>query len=258
MSEKVDSQAASGNPDLERVAARAAETPKPMPPAEFVPLGDSAIVVRFGECIAPELYDRVRALAEYLDAHPLPGLVEYAPAFATVALFYDPLRWSCSEFCAEVQRIVAGLGGRSPSQPRVIEIPVCYGGEFGPDLAFVAEHNHVTEDEVVSIHAGGEYLTYMIGFAPGFPYLGGMSSRIAAPRRGSPRPRIPAGSVGIAGNQTGVYPIETPGGWQLIGRTPWKLFRPWEDPPSLLRAGDVVRFRPIAPADFAAWQEEHR
>jgi inhibitor of KinA len=228
----------------------------PLLPAEIVPLGDAAILVGFGDRIDSNVFAHVRALAEYLDTHPLPGLIEYVPAYAALALFYDPLRWSFPEFCTEVRRIVAGLPVRPDAQPRTVEIPVCYGGDFGPDLALVAQHNRLTEAEVVSIHTDAEYLTYMIGFAPGFPYLGGMSPRIAAPRHRSPRVRVPAGSVGIAGTQTGIYSLETPGGWQLIGRTPRRLFRPWEDPPSLLRAGDRVRFRRITPREFAAWQEE--
>ena len=135
---------------------------------------------------------------------------------------------------------------------RTVSIPVCYGGEFGPDLEYVARHNNLTTDEVIHIHSSGEYLVYMIGFAPGFPFLGGLSPKIATPRRPSPRATIPAGSVGIAGMQTGVYPIETPGGWQLIGRTPQKLFLPNENPPSLLQAGDVVKFCPIS---FQEYQE---
>ena len=135
---------------------------------------------------------------------------------------------------------------------------MCYGGEYGPDLEEVARHNGLSVDEVIALHSGGEYLVYMIGFAPGFPYLGGMSERIAMPRRSSPRAQIPVGSVGIAGMQTGVYPIETPGGWQLIGRTPLALFRPEENPPSLLQAGNKVRFRPISADEFAAWKEGAR
>src|ERR671914_867162 len=133
---------------------------------------------------------------------------------------------------------------------RTVGIPVHYGGNFGPDLGFVALHNELTEQQVIEIHSQPMYLVYMIGFAPGFPYLGGMSERLASPRRESPREKIPAGSVGIAGSQTGVYPIETPGGWQLIGRTPLRLFRPDKDDPSLLRTGDRVRFHAIEPAEY--------
>lgn len=133
---------------------------------------------------------------------------------------------------------------------RTVSIPVCYGGEYGPDLEYVARHHNLTPEEVISIHSEGEYLAYMIGFAPGFPFLGGLSEKIATPRRPSPRTSIPAGSVGIAGMQTGVYPISTPGGWQLIGQTPIKLFLPEQNPPSLLQAGDIVKFEPISKEEY--------
>jgi inhibitor of KinA len=144
----------------------------------------------------------------------------------------------------------------TPAAQRPIEIPVCYGGEFGVDLQFVAEHNGMTADEVVAIHCGATYRVHMLGFAPGFPYLGGMSERIATPRRNTPRLKVAAGSVGIAGPQTGVYPLETPGGWQIIGRTPLALFRPAENPPTLLSPGDFVRFRPITSEEFTALRGE--
>ncbi len=140
--------------------------------------------------------------------------------------------------------------------PRVVSIPVCYGGDFGPDLEYVAHHNNISPQEVIEIHSGNEYSVYMIGFSPGFPYLGGMSEKISAPRRSSPRLIIPAGSVGIAGKQTGIYPIETPGGWQIIGRTPIKLFRPDEESPSLLQAGDKIKFTPISYPEFMKWEEQ--
>jgi len=135
-------------------------------------------------------------------------------------------------------------------QPEIVEIPVCYGGEYGPDLGFVAEHNGLSQEEVIKIHSEGRYLTYMVGFAPGFPYLGGLSEKIAAPRKESPRLKIPEGTVGIAGNQTGVYPITTPGGWQLIGRTPFRLFHPGKNPPTLLKAGNIVVFKPISEQEY--------
>jgi inhibitor of KinA len=137
---------------------------------------------------------------------------------------------------------------------RTVSIPVCYGGEYGPDLEYVARHHNLTPEEVISIHSEGEYLAYMIGFAPGFPFLGGLSEKIATPRRPSPRTSIPAGSVGIAGMQTGVYPISTPGGWQLIGQTPVKLFLPKQNPPSLLQAGDIVKFEPISKEEYQEMQ----
>ncbi|WP_018131855.1 5-oxoprolinase subunit PxpB [Effusibacillus pohliae] len=225
---------------------------------QFVPLGDSAVVVEFANTIDLVTHRKVKALAGYLDECPFPGMVEYIPAFTTVTVFYDPLRLSYADVCSTLENIISLLPETPDSPPRIVEIPVCYGGEFGPDLKFVAEHNGLTTEQVIEIHASGDYLVYMIGFAPGFPYLGGMSERIAAPRRPSPRLQIPAGTVGIAGMQTGVYSIDTPGGWQLIGRTPLALFRPNDDPPSLLQAGDRVRFRPISREEYDAWKEGGR
>ena len=223
------------------------ERPTPLHrPVEIVPLGDSAAVVRFGDSIDRPTNLLVQTLSHFLSQHPLIGSVEFVPAYATVTVYYDPLRRSFEEFSKELQQVVSTLEISPDDSPRTIEIPVCYGGEFGPDLEFVAQQNQLTPAEVIEIHSASVYLVYFIGFAPGFPYLGGLSDRITAPRRSSPRLRIPAGSVGIAGTQTGIYPLATPGGWQLIGRTPLALFRPDETPPTLLRAGDQVRFRPIA------------
>jgi inhibitor of KinA len=219
-------------------------------PLDVAPLGDAAAVVRFGDTIDRDVHRKVRALSDYLTRHPLAHSSEHVPAYATVTIYYDVMRCTFREVRDELQRIVSRLVTRSDPEPRIVEIPVCYGGDFGQDLEFVARHNSLSVDDVVEIHSTADYLVYMIGFAPGFPYLGGMSERIAAPRRESPRLKIPTGSVGIAGMQTGVYPMETPGGWQLIGRTPLELFRPVEDPPALLRVGDTIRFRPITINEF--------
>jgi inhibitor of KinA len=218
-------------------------------------LGDTAVLVRFGDRIDPGTLNRVLAFRASLEAEPLPGMVEHVPAFASVAVYYDPLRVSEAEIVERIRERRRHLPARPAAEPRVVEIPVCYGGSFGPDLPFVAEYHGLTPDEVVAIHSGAEYTVYMIGFAPGFPYLGGLPERIATPRRDTPRLSIPAGSVGIAGAQTGVYPLETPGGWQIIGRTPLRLFRPEAAEPSLLRPGDVVRFRPLPPEAFDQWKE---
>jgi inhibitor of KinA len=231
-------------------------------PLQLLPLGDQAVLVQFGTSIDMETHQRVKQLTAYLDTNPLPGMVEYIPAYTTVAIFYDPvLVWEMQKalspfewVCRQIREMVANLGESTASAGRVVEIPVCYGGEMGPDLADVARHHGISEEEVISIHSGGEYLVYMIGFAPGFPYIGGLSEKIATPRRNSPRLRIPAGSVGIAGKQTGIYPMETPGGWQIIGRTPLRLFRSEEDPPSLLQAGDQVRFVPITLDQYCTYE----
>jgi inhibitor of KinA len=192
-------------------------------------------------------------------------MVEYIPAFTTVTVFYDPLYIAdqISEknqlpyewVQGEIDRLLSDLKEHDQSS-RTVDIPVCYGGVFGPDLPYVAEQNNMTEEEVIATHMKGDYIVYMIGFAPGFPYIGGMDKKIAAPRRDDPRLTIPAGSVGIAGEQTGVYPIETPGGWQLIGRTPLKLFDPEKETPSLLQAGDRIRFTRINEENYKEMKED--
>ncbi|AKQ45168.1 kinase inhibitor [Rufibacter radiotolerans] len=236
-----------------------------LPHYRLYPLGDSALVVEFGNQIAPSVFARVQAFSRYLATHPFLGMVEQVPAFTTVTVYYDPLPWfkagaasPCQAVAEAIEQLLQNiLQDLALSTPRVKEIPVCYGGVYGPDLPFVAQTNGLTPEEVVALHTGGEYLVYMIGFAPGFPYLGGMSEKISAPRKATPRAAIPAGSLGIAGAQTGIYPLETPGGWQLIGRTPMALFRPQEDSPSLLKAGDTVRFYSITEEQFKHWKEEH-
>ena len=222
----------------------------------FATLSDRALVVHLGDQMDTAMFRTVRSMSRQLEAKPLAGMMEFVPAFTTVAVYYDPLRTSEAELIASITKL-AGMDDESTEpQRRVVEIPVCYGGEFGADLEFVAKHTNLTPQEVIGIHSAADYLVHMIGFAPGFPYLGGMSSKIATPRRSSPRLKIPAGSVGIAGDQTGIYPLETPGGWQLIGRTPLELFQPNQDPPTLLQAGDVVRFRSISPQQFRELQEQ--
>ncbi|MBO9131406.1 5-oxoprolinase subunit PxpB [Bacillus sp. 165] len=227
---------------------------------QFSPLGDSGIVISMGDCIDRKVHEKVMALTGYLEKYPLEGMIEIVPGFTTVAVFYDPIHlfnlgvWFPYEWVlSRLKEIVVQFSIEKVKKARVVEIPVCYGGEFGPDLEAVAKYSGLTRDEVICVHSEADYLVYMIGFAPGFPYLGGMDKRIATPRRRSPRLTIPEGSVGIGGEQTGVYPIESPGGWQLIGRTPLSLFRFDENQPSLLCAGDIVRFRPITKDAYNSW-----
>lgn len=217
---------------------------------KIIPLGDSAVIIQFDSNISLPALHKVSALAAHLKEYPFPGMVEYVPAFTTVTIYYNPIQLSYKDVCLVLEQILSEHYDTFEIAPNTMEIPVCYGDEYGPDLKFVAEHNGLTEEEVIQIHSDAEYLVYMIGFAPGFPYLGGMSEKIGAPRRSSPRFSIPAGTVGIAGMQTGVYPLETPGGWQLIGRTPLSLFRPNDSSPSLLQAGDIVRFKPISREEY--------
>lgn len=236
-----------------------------IPAVQLYPLGDAAVVVEFGNEISEQTHKQVRAFSAYLQQHPFRGLIEFVPAYTTVTVYYDP--WVISErgqlnpytkvtgFLQRMLPFVADAG--NGSKPRVVEIPVLYGGDYGPDLEFVARVNEISSDEVIKLHTQQEYLVYMIGFAPGFPYLGGMNKRIAAPRQETPRQQIPAGSVGIAGGQTGIYPIQTPGGWQLIGRTPVRLFNPQATPPSLLQGGDLVRFVAITEEEYKERKEQH-
>ncbi|EAM8910551.1 5-oxoprolinase subunit PxpB, partial [Salmonella enterica] len=188
----------------------------------------------------------------------IPGVFEWLPSFASVTLFYDPLIIPYHEVCKVLIRHLNTMDEAAEDHHRTVIIPVCYGGELGPDLEYVATEHGLTPDEVIAIHTSGDYLVHMIGFAPGFPYLGGLSEKIATPRRPTPRLRVEAGTVGIGGKQTGVYPVSTPGGWQCIGRTPLALFRPTEDPPSLLAAGDRVRFVSISLQEYLEQKEGER
>lgn len=218
--------------------------------ARFLPCGDSALTVELGNAISPEINARVTALTAMLTKAPLPGVLELVPTYCALTVQYDPEQTSCAQLIPALTALCAQLDGPAAQAGTLVELPVLYGGFCGPDLDFVAQHAGLAAQEVVKIHSQTDYLIYMLGFTPGFPYLGGMDARIAAPRLESPRVRIPAGSVGIAGEQTGVYPIASPGGWQIIGRTPLKLFDPHREQPFLLSAGQRVRFVPIDEAEY--------
>ena len=226
---------------------------------QIVPLGDTALLLEMGEAIDESTHRRVQAAWQALAAAPLPGVSEVVPAYTSVTVFYDPRK--VVQAGAPEDGLAGWLGEkvreRLKSPPkmekfkgRTIEIPVCYGGEFGPDLGLVARQARLSPEEVIKRHSKAEYLVYLIGFAPGFPYLGGLPKELATPRHAKPRMVVAPGSVGIAGMQTGIYPLATPGGWNLIGRTPVRLFMPEADPPSRLRAGDRVKFRAVARAEF--------
>ncbi|MCH3963516.1 MAG: 5-oxoprolinase subunit PxpB [Clostridium sp.] len=221
---------------------------------------ETSALVEFGNKIDEGINKQIRIFCAYLDENPFHGLIEYIPYFSSVSLIYDPLKMGSEEpfkvVRAKIEDILSKLDFSCSYEENIVEIPVCYGGEFGPDIGHVAEVNNLTEDEVVKIHSSGRYLVYMIGFAPGFPYLGGMSEKIYTPRRKSPRTKIPEGSVGIAGKQTGVYPIETPGGWQIIGRTPLKLFDLESSRKTLLKCGDIAKFYPISCNEYIKLKEK--
>lgn len=207
------------------------------------PLGDGAVQIVLGDGPDEATRVRVAAAAERVRRATLPGGTECVPGYTSLTVHYDPLRVGDVE--GMLRRTLADPDHAQGGEGRLVEIPVRYGGEWGPDLEEVAALHGIAADEVVRLHTAAEYRVHLIGFVPGFPYLGGLSPRLHTPRRDSPRTTVPAGSVGIGGGQTGVYPVDSPGGWRLIGRTPLALFDPRRDPPALLRAGDRIRFRAL-------------
>ena len=224
------------------------------------PLGESALLLRFGNVIDHALNDRVHAAAAALRTAALPGIEDIAPAYASLLLRFDPRRWPDMPMFVSAVRVALAREGtiRSDDEPTgtaVVELPVCYGGAHGPDLAEVAALTGFTQSEVIARHATGDYRVAMLGFAPGFAYLLGLDAALAVPRLSSPRLRVPAGSVAIGGAQTGVYPSVLPGGWRLIGRTPMRLFVAARVPPARLTPGLRVRLRAIDAATFAALSE---
>ena len=211
----------------------------------FFPAGDLALVVELGDAISTEINRKVRSLTDALEEGSIPGVFDFLPTYRSVLVYYDPLIVTAGEVQDGIKRLLERAEVTDTDTRHIVHIPTLYGDDMGPDIAFVAEHNGIDEQEVIRIHSGADYLVYMMGFSPGFAYLGGLDERLATPRLQSPRTEIPAGAVGIAETQTGVYPMASPGGWQLIGRTPLKLFDPARARPVLLSAGDYVRFVPI-------------
>jgi len=210
------------------------------------------VVVRLGRQINAEARERVRRLLWLLQAEPIAAVRSLHPAYCSVLVSFDPARATHAEVGRALEGYLERLDTVRLPPPRVVEIPVCYGGEHGPDLEELAAHCGLAPSGVVELHASGDYTVDFLGFAPGFAYLSGLSPRLATPRLAVPRRRVPAGSVGIAGEQTGVYPFSTPGGWRLIGRTPLKLFDAGREPMSLLEIGDRVRFAAVEAE--RAWQ----
>ena len=216
---------------------------------ELHPVGVSGILAVLGDAISEETGARVAALsAAVRDAH-LSGVTEMIPAYASLLIKYDPFLTDYAALCDRLRALEKRLSVSAVQTGKIVEIPVCYGGVYGEDLPFVAKHAGLSEKEVVALHSAQPYRIYMLGFLPGFPYLGGLNERLHTPRLSTPRTKIPAGSVGIGGKQTGIYPMESPGGWQLIGRTPLTLFAPGEPLP--YAAGDRIRFVPIDEDEFA-------
>lgn len=224
------------------------------------PLGDSAVVATLGSGIDEATLTSVLSFADAIVAAKRSGITDVVPAYSSVTAFYDPAQFTEASgdaydaVCRFLESCAAAVPAAKRGAPRLVEIPVSYGGDFGPDLGKVAEHCKMDPAEVVSLHSGAEYLVHAIGFTPGFPYLGGLPETLRTPRRDTPRLRVPAGSVAIGGSQTGVYPFDSPGGWQIIGRTQFALFRPRMQPAAILKPGDRVRFKVISAAELASWR----
>jgi KipI family sensor histidine kinase inhibitor len=213
--------------------------------------GDKSIIVEFGNEINEGINKKVISLMKVIEKSSLKNVVtEMVPTYRSLMINYNPLNIQYDNLISKVKELEQKIKEIKIKEPKIHEIPVCYSNQFGIDIETVANHNNLTVEEVIQIHTSKEYLIYMLGFTPGFPYLGGMDERIATPRLQIPRTKIPAGSVGIAGAQTGVYPIDSPGGWQIIGRTPIKLYDENREQQILLTAGDFIKFVPITLDEF--------
>lgn len=214
--------------------------------------GDSALNLEFARIITPETSTMIRIAAQNLTDDPLDGIIELVPTFCSLMVYYDPLVVSFDELSLRLRSKLRDLGPADAYAKKVVEIPVCYGGEFGPDIQTVADHAKLTVSEVIELHSSRDYLIDMLGFLPGFAYLGGLDERLHTPRLATPRTLIEAGSVGIGGAQTGIYPLPSPGGWQIIGRTPLRPYDPDREEPILYAAGEYLRFIPISIDEYSA------
>ena len=212
--------------------------------------GDRALLVEYGEGIDPAVNEKVRTMTALLKQNLPAGVEAIVPAYRSLSILYDPLVTRPARLAKILSALEANSRAGSPAKAKIVPIPVCYGGEFGPDIGIVAEHTGLREEEIIALHSSVDYRIYMIGFTPGFCYLGGLEDRLRTPRRKTPRANLPAGSVGLAESQTGVYPVDSPGGWQIIGRTPLRLFAPLRESPFLYEAGDRIRFVPVDKKDF--------
>jgi inhibitor of KinA len=218
-------------------------------------MGDRSMLVELGEEISPATNGLVQDLLQRLEAAAIPGIRELAPGYRSLLVAYNPLVISPAELQSRITTVAGDTGRFSATAARLVTVPVVYGGAGGPDLDAVAAHLQIGAEEVVRLHTKTAYRVYMIGFMPGYPYMGELPAALAMPRRHTPRTRVPKGSVGIAQRQTGIYPVDSPGGWQIIGWTPIELFDPHRRPPSLLNMGDTVKFEAIRPEEVETWRQ---
>ncbi|MCP4721862.1 MAG: 5-oxoprolinase subunit PxpB [Desulfobacteraceae bacterium] len=212
--------------------------------------GDKGLLVEFGEGIDPKVNAKVRAMSIAMERQKPVGVSQIIPTYRSLLFIYDPGTTNPDKLCPAIEEVENSLETLETKPPKIVEIPVCYGGEFGPDIKNVQKEHALTADQVIKLHSAPSYLIYMVGFTPGFPFLGGLDEKLFTPRLSTPRMHVPQGSVGIANNQTGMYPIASPGGWQIIGRTPLKLFAPDRAAPFLYKAGDKIKFVPISEQEY--------
>ena len=226
-----------------------------MPDIRILTAGDSALLIEFGKEINPETNRKITAIVQLMREQHIEGIVDVIPAFCSLLINYDPRVLSYEELKERMENLLKMETKTETTRKRIFEIPVCYGGEYGSDIDNIAEHAGLSVNEVIKIHSSKDYLIYMLGFLPGFTYLGGLDERIHTPRLASPRLTIRAGSVGIGGSQTGIYPLDSPGGWQLMGLTPVRTYDPERQTPILVEAGDYIRFIPIDEEEFLRIQK---
>jgi KipI family sensor histidine kinase inhibitor len=226
------------------------------PETRFLLMGDRGLLLEFGDEISFVVNEKVRRMALAIQSEAIEGIIETVPTYRSLLILYNPLILSIVELKKNLIRLEERLNQTPFPDPKLTRIPVIYGGLFGPDLEGVAQYHQISPEEVIRLHCSKPYFIYMIGFMPGFPYMGELPDSLVTPRLKTPRLSVPAGSVAIAQRQTGIYSMESPGGWHILGRTPVKLFHPEKDPPALLKMGDMVQFYPINEKEFHEWTND--
>jgi KipI family sensor histidine kinase inhibitor len=216
-------------------------------------MGDRGLLLEFGSSISPEINESVRRMALTIEIEAIPGIVETIPTYRSLLILYNPLIIPLKDLKRKLEALEVRLGEASLPEPKLTRIPVVYGGSYGPDLEAVAKYHQISPEEVIRLHCSKAYLIYMIGFMPGYPYMGELPEKLVTPRLKTPRLSVSAGSVAVAQRQTGIYTVESPGGWHVLGRTPVRLFEQYKEPPSLLRAGDFVQFYSIDEEELKEW-----
>ncbi|MEJ2588086.1 MAG: 5-oxoprolinase subunit PxpB [Deltaproteobacteria bacterium] len=222
---------------------------------QYRPMGDRSLLIELGGDIHPKVNQQVRCLFLALKNHRINGITDLMPGYRSILIVFDPLRLTSERVKKNVADLITHMDPAELPPPKTHRIPVVYGDEYGPDLEWVADYHHTTPEEIIRRHTDTVYHVYMIGFMPGFPYMGQLPENLVTPRRAVPRTVVPRGSVAIAEKQAGIYPVKSPGGWQILGFTPLKLFDAYRQPPALLNTGDRVQFYPIQPEDLTRWEQ---